>query len=169
VSAAKPQTSIPVGVVVERRKATSAWVDVVWRSVAVLPGVPDTAPWTVITTGEDVATFYVGAADIELYRTEAEHYCSNLESAEPSVWVALRPTGADPPYALFAVTVDPAEGESFTQAGGDVVDAVPMPAAVREIVEAFVAQHHIVQPHYRRTRTEARDERCEPLRKGRKA
>ena len=116
-----------------------------------------------------MATFYVGAADIELYRTEAEHYSSNLESAEPSVWVALRPTGADPPYALFAVTADPAEGESFTQAGGDVVDAVPMPAAVREIVQAFVAQHHVVQPHYRRTRTDAREERREPLRKGRKA
>jgi Protein of unknown function (DUF3305) len=66
------------------------------------------------------------------------------------------------------VTVDPAEGESFTQAGSDVVDAVPMPAAVCELVEAFVAQHRVVQPHYRRTRTDARDERREPLRKGRK-
>jgi hypothetical protein len=169
VSAAKPHARIPVGVVVERRKATSAWVDMVWRSVAVLGGVPDAAPWTVIAGSDDVTTFYVGAAEIELYRTEAEYYCSNLESAEPSVWVALRPTGAGPPYALFAVTVDPAEGESFTQAGGDVVDAVPMPAAVREIVEAFVAQHHHAQPHYRRTRTDAREERREPLRKGRKA
>ena len=168
MSAAKPHARIPVGIVVERRKAVSAWVDAVWRSVAVLGGVPDAAPWTVIAAGEDVTTFYVGAAEIELYRTEAEHYGSNLASEEPSVWVALRPTGADPPYALFAVTVDPAEGESFTQAGGDVVDAVPMPASVREIVEAFVAQHHVVQPHYRRTRTDARDERREPFRKGRK-
>jgi hypothetical protein len=168
VSAAKPLARISVGVVVERRKATSAWADTVWRSVAVLGGVPEAAPWTVIAAGDDVATFYVGAAEIELYRTEAEHYWSNLESAEPSVWVALRPTGADPPYALFAVTVDPAEGESFTQAGGDVVDALPMPAVVREIVEAFVAQHHVVQPHYRRSRTDAREER-EPLRKGRNA
>jgi Protein of unknown function (DUF3305) len=169
VSAAKPHASIPVGIVVERRKATSAWVDAVWRSVAVLGGVPDAAPWTVIAGDGDVATFYVGAAEIELYRTEAEHYRSNLELGEPSVWVALRPTGTDPPYALFAVTVDPAEGESFTQAGGDVVDAVAMPAAVREIVEAFVARHHVVQPHYRRTRTDAHEERREPLRKGRKA
>jgi Protein of unknown function (DUF3305) len=140
----------------------------VWRSVGVLGGVPDAAPWTTIAAGEDVTTFYVGAAEIELYRTEAEHYCSNLESGAPSVWVALRPTGADPPYSLFAVTVDPAEGESFTQAGGDIVDAVPMPAAVREIVETFVAQHHVVQPHYRRTRMDAREGRREPLRKGRK-
>ncbi len=169
MSAARPLTSVPVGVVVERRKATSQWVDAVWRSVAVLPGVPDAAPWTVIAAGEDVATFYVGAAEIELYRTEAAHYGSNLASGEPSVWVALRPTGSDPPYALFAVTVDPAEGESFTQAGGDVVDVVPMPDSVREIVEAFVRQHHVVEPHYRRARTDAREDHHEPLRKGRKA
>jgi hypothetical protein len=66
------------------------------------------------------------------------------------------------------VTADPAEGESFTQAGGDVVDAVPMPAAVRDIVEAFVAEHHAVEGHYRRTRTDAREERREPMRKGRR-
>jgi Protein of unknown function (DUF3305) len=168
VSAAKPHARIPVGVVVERRKAASPWIDAVWRAVAVLGGVPDAAPWTVIAAGEDVTTFYVGSAEIELYRTEAEHYRTNLDGAEPSVWVALRPTGTDPPYALFAVTADPAEGESFTQAGGDVVDAVPMPAAVREIVAAFVAEHHVAEPHYRRTRTDARDESREPLRKGRK-
>jgi hypothetical protein len=168
VSAAKPHARIPVGVVVERRKAASAWVDTVWRSITVLSGVPSAAPWTAIASGDDVATFYVGATEIELYRTEAEHYHTNLGSEQPSVWVALRPTGSDPPYALFAVTVDPAEGESFTQAGGDVVDAVPMPAAVREVVEAFVAQHYAVQPHYRRTRTDAREEHREPMRKGRK-
>ena len=170
MSAAKPHARIAVGIVVERRKATSVWIDAVWRSVAALGGVPDAAPGTVIATGQDATTFYVGAAEIELYRTEAGHYCSNLELGEPSVWVALRPTGADPPYALFAVTVDPAEGELFTQAGGDVVDAVPMPAAVREIVEAFVARHHVAQPHYRRTRMDARKdaERHEPLRKGHK-
>src|SRR6516162_8542624 len=86
VSAAKPHASIPVGIVVERRKATSAWVDVVWRSVTVLGGVPDAAPWTVIGGDEDVATFYVGAVEIEIYRTETEHYWNNLESGEPSVW-----------------------------------------------------------------------------------
>jgi Protein of unknown function (DUF3305) len=168
VSAAKPHASIPVGIIVERRKATSAWVDTIWRAVGVLGGVPDAAPWTAIAAGEDATTFYIGATEIELFRTEAEHYRSNLESGEPLVWIVLRPTGADPPYALFAATADPAEGESFTQTGSDVVDAVPMPAAVREIVEAFVAQHCIIEPRYRRARTDAREERLASLRKGRK-
>jgi Protein of unknown function (DUF3305) len=106
----------------------------------------------VLAAAEDAATFYVGAAAIELYRTETDHYRSNLDSGAPSVWIALRPTGTQPPFALFAVTADPAEGESFTQAGDDLVDAVPMPPAVREILEAFVAEHHIEQPNYRRKR-----------------
>jgi Protein of unknown function (DUF3305) len=170
LSAAKPQTRIPVGVVVERRKAISPWLDMVWRPVAVLGGLPDAAPWTVLATAEDVTTFYVGAAEIELYRSEAEHYRSNLESGAPSVWIALRPIGGELPYTLFAVTADPAEGESFTQAGGDLVEVVPMPATVRRVVEAFVAEHHVVQPLYRRKRDGASPNaaRSEAIRKERK-
>jgi hypothetical protein len=147
-----PHASIPVGVVVERRRATSPWLDVIWRPVAVLNGVPDAAPWTALSAAEDAATFYVGGAAIELYRTETAHYRSNLTSQRPSLWIALRPTGADPPYRLFAVTADPAEGESFTQAGDDLVDAVPMPAAVRRVIADFVAEHHIEETFYRRKR-----------------
>jgi hypothetical protein len=143
---------IPVGVVVERCKATSPWLDSVWRSVAVLCGLPDAAPWTALATAQHAATFYMGAAEIELYRSETDHYRANLASGAPSVWVALRPTGALPAYELFAVTADPSEGESFTQSGDDLVDAVPMPAAVRQIVETFVAEHHVEQPIYRRKR-----------------
>jgi hypothetical protein len=152
LSAVQPHARIPVGVVVECRKATSLWLDSVWRPIAVLSGVPDTAPWTELDAADGVATFYVGAADIELYRTEADHYRSNLASGAPSVWVALRPTRVAPHYKLFAVTADPAEGESYTQAGDDLVDAVPMPAAVQQLVEAFVAEHYVAQPIYRRRR-----------------
>jgi hypothetical protein len=164
LSASRPHTSIPVGVVVERRKATSPWLDSIWRPVAVLGGLPDAAPWTALAAVGDVATFYIGSAEIELYRTETDHYRGNLASGAPSVWVALRPTGGTPPYDLFAVTADPSEGESFTQAGADLVDAVPMPAAVRQIIESFIAEHHVAQPVYRRKRNGARPEA--PTRRG---
>jgi len=38
--AALPLLSIPVGIVVELRKADSPWTDFVWRAVAVLPDEP---------------------------------------------------------------------------------------------------------------------------------
>jgi hypothetical protein len=146
VSGPSPLARIPVGVVVERRKAMSRWVDFVWQPVGVLPGRPDTAPWTVLSSSEDRTTYYAGPAEIELYRTETEFYRDNLASGAPSLWIALRPTGVEPPYSIAAVTADPAEGEGYTQAGDDLVEAVPMPQAVREIVAAFVAKHHVERP-----------------------
>ena len=155
MSIATPLARIAVGVVVERRKATNPWVDFVWQPAGVLAGVPEAAPWTVLSAGEDRTSFYAGAAEIELYRTETGHYRDNLASAAPSLWIALRPTGVEPPFEIVAVTADPAEGESFTQVGDDVVEAVPMPPAVREIVEAFVAEHHVERPFVKRKRDRA--------------
>jgi len=148
-------TKIPVGVVVERRKAQSQWIDFVWKPVTVLAGLPDAAPWTVLFADGDGTTFYAGTAEIELYRTETTNYRDNLASGAPFLWVALRPTGVEPPYEIFAVTADPAEGESFTESGSDLVDVVPMPQAVREVVEAFVAEHHVERPFYKRKRDRA--------------
>jgi uncharacterized protein DUF3305 len=144
---------IPVGVIVERRKASSPWIDFVWRPVAVLAGQPDTPPWSPLSNDGDKTTFYAGGADIKLYRTETTNYRDNL-AAEAGLWVVLRPTGSEPPYALFTVTADPAEGEAFTEAGADLVEQVPMPQSVRDIVAAFVAEHHVERTFYKQTRGE---------------
>ena len=146
--------SIPVGVVVERRKAASQWIDFTWRPVAVLPGEPAAAPWTVLSEGEDVTTYYAGAALIELHRTETGNYRDNLV-AGGQLWVVLRPTGVDPPYEVVRVTADPAEGEAFTEAGNDTVETVAMPEPIREAVEAFVAEHHVEREFFKRERKRA--------------
>jgi hypothetical protein len=143
LSASLPLVRIPVGVLVERRKATSPWLDVVWRPVAVLSGEPTANPWTQLKTDGEVELFYAGMAEIGLYRRETDSYRSNLASVAPSVWVALQGTDGDPPYQISAVTADPAEGEGFTEPGTALVEAVPMPAPVRDAIAAFVAEHHV--------------------------
>jgi hypothetical protein len=155
VKAAPPLGRIPVGVVVERRKAKSEWIDFTWQPVAVLPGQPDAAPWTVLSVDGETTTFYAGSIDVELYRSETGYYRDNLASGRPSLWIALRPTGVEPPYDIVAATADPAEGESFTQVGDDVVEAVSMPTPVRDVVEAFVAEHHVERPFIKRKRDRA--------------
>jgi hypothetical protein len=150
--------SIPAGIVAERRKATSQWIDFVWRPLAVLPGLPDAAPWTVLSTQGDQTVFYVGATQIELHRSETTNYRDNLASGSPRVWVALRPTDGDQPYTIAAATVDSAEGEAFTEAGNDLVEAVPMPPAIRELVAAFVAEHHVEREFFKRKRDRASPE-----------
>jgi Protein of unknown function (DUF3305) len=169
VNAATALSRMSVGVVLERRKAASPWTDFNWRPVAVLPGQPLAASWSVLAIGGEAVTFYAGAADLTLYRTETGQYRDNLASGAPSLWVALRPTGSEPPFRVVAVTADPAEGESFTQAGDDLVGAVPMPVAVHDMVEAFVVEHHVEQPFFKRQRDRADPESLahrRPIEKG---
>jgi hypothetical protein len=152
---ANPLARIAVGVVVERRAATSPWIEHVWRPVGVLAGAPDVPPWTQLPREGGGTAFYAGAAEVELYRTETTNYRDNLASGQPALWVVLRPTGGDPPFSVVAVTADPAEGEAFTEAGADLVEAVPMPAAVAETIAAFVAEHHVERTFNKRQRDRA--------------
>lgn len=155
MSGLAPLLRIPVGVVVERRKATSPWADVLWRPVAVLGGLPDTEPWTPLATEGDAETFYAGAAEIELYRTDTDRYRLNLDSGAPSIWIALDATGGEPPYTIATVTADPAEGESLTEPGQAIVEAVAMPEAVRELVAAFIDEYPVERVFEKRVRDRA--------------
>jgi Protein of unknown function (DUF3305) len=155
MSQVAPLLRIPVGVVVERRKSTSPWIDIIWRPVAVLAGLPDAAPWTRLALEGDMATFYAGAAEIELYRSESDNYRSNLASGAPLIWVALQTTGGEPPCELAAVTADPAEGEGWTEPGQGIIEAVAMPEPLREAIAAFVAKYHVKQVFQKRKRDRA--------------
>lgn len=150
-----PVLRIPVGIVVERRKASSRWADVIWRPVTLLAGLPDAAPWTILATEGETVTFYAGAAEIELYRSDTDSYRRNLESGMPSVWVALQATSNDPPYEIAAVTADPAEGEGLTESAQAIVEAVAMPEPLRDAIAAFVARHHVERIFEKRTRHRA--------------
>ena len=155
---------IPVGVVVERHKATSPWLDFLCRPVSVLAGVPAAAPWTVISSEGDVTTLYAGEAVIELYRTETANYRDNLASGTPLLWVVLRPANGKVGFDLLMVTADPAEGEALTGAGSDLVETVPMPIWIGEIVASFIAEHHVEHSFIKRKR-----DRSTPRSPGRRA
>jgi hypothetical protein len=74
------------------------------------------------------------------------------------LWVVLTPAEADPPYALFKVTADPTEGEGQTETGVNLVETVAMPASVRQVVEDFIAEHHVEQTFFKRKRDRANPE-----------
>ena len=150
--------TIPVGVIVERAKAASQWIDYIWRPTTVLAGQPDTPPWTLLADDGERATFYAGPATVELYRTETASYRDNLATGSPSLWVVLSETGAKPPYALYLVTADPAEGEGITAAGNNIVEPVPMPDVVRDTIAAFIAEHHVEEVFVKRKRDRANPE-----------
>ena len=150
-----PLKTIAVGIVVERSKSAGPWADFLWRPLNALNGVPDTLAWTKLSDDGERATFFAGAADIELYRSEARNYRENLMVEMPLLWVALRSSESDPPFTLAGVTVDPAEGEAWAGLGNDIVETVPMPAAVEAVVAAFVSEHYVEQAFNKRKRERA--------------
>jgi hypothetical protein len=160
--------SIPVGAMVERHKASSPWLDFVYRPASVLVGVPEAAPWTIIAATEDVTTYYAGRAVIELYRTETEGYRDNLASGAPLLWVILRPAAGEVGLELLMVTADPAEGEALTGAGDDLVGTVPMPQAIQDALAAFVAEHHVDRAFVKRQRQNSKAQEPQRRAVGRK-
>ena len=104
--AATPLVRIPVGVVVERRKAASQWIDFTWHATGVLPDEPAMKPWTILREEAGYTAFYAGSATIDLYRSETAHYRENLAVEEPGVWVVLSPCEGMWPYSIAVVTAD---------------------------------------------------------------
>jgi hypothetical protein len=143
---------IPVAVVVDRIKAESPWIDYIWQPSAVLVGEPDAKAWTRLSGDDERMSFYAGSASVEFYGSETAHYRDNL-AGHGKLWIVMTPTDSDPPYQVVKVTADPAEGESYTETGANLVEAVPMPEAIREALEAFVTTHHVEgAAFYKRTR-----------------
>jgi hypothetical protein len=153
--AATPLLRILVGVVVERRKADSPWVDFVWRGVGVLPDEPEMKPWTVLGEQDEATLYYAGSATVDLYRSETQLYRDNITSGAPGIWIVLSPSEGPRPYVISAVTADPAEGEAFTEAGANLVEAVPMPEAIRGAIENFIAEHHVEREFVKRKQSRA--------------
>lgn len=150
-----PLSQLVVGVVVERRKADSPWIDYLWRPVGILPDAPDLPEWSVLREEGETALFYAGSRAVELHRSETARYRDNLATRDPMLWIVLSPAEGKWPYTLAAVSADPAEGEAFTEAGANLVETVAMPDAVREAVESFVAEHHVEREFVKRKRDRA--------------
>ncbi len=144
-----------VGVVVERRPATSRWQPHVWRVTEVLPGRPATPAWTVLHEADGITLFYAGTTDLVVYSGETEALVHNLTAARPAVWVVLRKAETAPGWRLLLATVDAGEAQAHADTGDDLVEMVAMPAAVRAWLEPFVARHHVERPKYKRKRDRA--------------
>lgn len=147
--------TIPVGIVVERRRAQSPWLDFLWRPVCVLAGKAAAAPWTRIDDEGETAMFYAGDTVIELHRTETANYRDNLASGTPGLWVVLRRAPSEPAFEIITVTADPSEGEALTDAGSDLVEVVPMPPSIIERIDGFIAKHHVERAFIKRQRVPA--------------
>ena len=60
---------------------------------------------------------------------------------------------------VVTITADPAEGESFTEAGLELaertVETVPMPPSLATLLADFVVEHHVERVFHKRRRDQA--------------
>ena len=52
--------SMPVGIIIERRKIDNPWESCTWRAVAVLPGAPEVDEWRVLAESPERVRYHAG-------------------------------------------------------------------------------------------------------------
>lgn len=153
-----PPEIISVWVVAERRQSGNPWQSEQWTVAAVQSGRPQTEPWTELTRGRGWTRYFLGCTEIQLFRTETENYLFNIEGAFPAIYVILRRGGANG-VELLGATVDPGEIDAHSDAGDDLIEALPLPPDIAARMRAFIAAHHKEQPFLKRRRDRADLER----------
>jgi hypothetical protein len=155
------QETLPLGVVVEKRRIDHPWQPYRWLPTAVFAGAAPMAPsgeWTVLREGEDFIQYHAGTLPLDLFRKETEAYKVNLSQDPPRIFVVLRQgedAEGDHPVMPSFVTASPYEAQDFLDSGDEIVEGVPMPPDVTAFVQDYVDRHHVDEPFYKRKRKRA--------------
>ena len=144
--------SLPLGVVVRCQPGVTRWAKWVWRPVAVIPGAPP-ADWRELRREGETVDYHAATVDLTVWRTDTAAYRVALANDPPSVYAVLRP-GSRPerPWEVFGVTASAFEAQDHGDSGEDLVEPVPMPAALVAWLSEFVQRHHVEQPFVKRKR-----------------
>lgn len=146
---------LPVGVVMERRAIDNPWTDHVWHAVAVMPGAPPVeGDWRLMVEGDGWAQYHAATLDLEIHSSETDGYRTNLNAAQPMVYVVLRPSldPGGPELEVFHVTACPYEASQYSGTGDDVMEGVPMPDAIAAWLDDFVRRYHVERQFVKRQR-----------------
>ncbi|MBA4783678.1 MAG: DUF3305 domain-containing protein [Rhizobiales bacterium] len=141
---ARKQITLPLGIVVEKRKSTHPWGDWIWEPVEVIPGAGPVSEWVVLQEGDGWTRFHIATLPLTLHRRETEPLQLSLINEEPHLYVILRdPDEVDgPPIKAHHVTASSYDAQDFLDSAEDIVGRVPMPPAIYEWIRAFVDEHH---------------------------
>jgi hypothetical protein len=148
-----------VGVVAARRRATNPWASAPFlvNAHAVLSEPPPQEPGAALGSAGGADLFYLGPAELVLWRGETAHYRDNLATGAPKIWVALAPEGEG--VSVLLATANPYVGEALADWPGVSLEAVPAPPDLAADLMTFVEQHHVEQPFVKRKRKREMAER----------
>ena len=149
---------VDVAVQVERREPANRWAEPSFVPVGVSPGRLERPDWTVLVSGERTVRFHATNAQLVLHRKDTEGLIETVREPAPVLFVVMRPCEGTPGVAVHLVTASTHEAQDHTDAGEDMVERVAMPGEIAELIEAFVAAHHVDEPFYKRKRKRDRVE-----------
>jgi hypothetical protein len=165
----------PIDIVMERVPLASRWASEQWQPAAVLvAGVPGPdldarpgAPVRFDTVPDGVRWRFPGHV-LELHRSEAEGYVLNLTAPDPRVFVLWRWFDDGAPVARPVLATVSYNEAARMMDGGEQVDSVPMPVAVRDWLVPYVAEHYKPEPRKKVRRNDpfADDPGRDPRRRG---
>jgi len=146
-----------VGVIVEMRPSSSPWIDTVLRPLEVIPGAGPVTGWTELSRHNSelgaIVRYHAATLPIELFAKETQGYLVNLADSVPRVYVVMREDDeSDLGYRVFLATVCPFEAQDYMDSGEDIVEGVPMPAAVAAWMQAWCDTHHTDEKFFKRKR-----------------
>jgi hypothetical protein len=151
----------------QRTPLENRWAAERWEPIAVAIEPPDENPGHAVFLQDDVSAgtrWRCTGFALELHRSEAEGYHLNLTAPAPMVfvlWRMLEPEAVEeggPAARPELATVSYNEAARMMD-GGEQVDGIPMPAAIREWMTPFVAEHYKPEPKRKvRRRDPLRDE-----------
>lgn len=148
--------SIPLGVTIAREAIDNPWQDHIWRPVSVFLDAAPVTAWRLLEQRPGYEHFHVATLPLEFHRKETAGYIANLTSAEPGIYVIIRPGAAEhdgrEPVHIPLITASAHDVEVFGHLGEEVVGRVAMPDVVREVLEAFIDAHHVEEPFRKRKR-----------------
>lgn len=155
----KDHESLPVGVVVTRRRIGHPWQEFSWHATEAIPGAPKVAEWRLLRQAEAETAYLAATLPLDLYPGETAGYRHNLSQRQPMIYVVLRRNAdeAERPIRPFLVTVSPEEAQDYLD-GDELVDPVPMPEGVAAWLQDYVSRFHVERAFEKRGRG-ARDAR----------
>ncbi|WP_458791369.1 DUF3305 domain-containing protein [Yoonia sp. MH D7] len=144
-----PREVIRVAVVGVSHPPANVWATRRVRPASLMADLPALAPGSLMSQRGEVHTYYMGDHAVVLHSGETAHYIDNLRAAQPSLWVSCEGENVQ------LVTADPYEGEAMASDPERLVEALPMPRAVFEAIDAFIEAHHVGEVFHKRKRVPA--------------
>jgi uncharacterized protein DUF3305 len=145
--------SILLGVVIARDRIDHPWQEYAWRPVSVFLNAPEVGEWRELRRDARSTHYHAATLPLELHAKETIGYVANLDTGAPLVYVVLREkSGGGPPMEVAVITASPYDAEVYGYDGSEIVGGVAMPEPLVELLEAFVAEHHVEEKFVKRQR-----------------